>query len=143
MHANSYQTIVTGIMLVKNSEGKFLFLRRSKEEHYGAGLWDFPGGAKEFLESPEQGAIRECKEESGIDVTSVKLIWHLVTRGIIDPTIEFVSFFFIGEAGKQEVQISHEHDDYQWLSIDEARDLPSVEWMQDLFKELDQGSITL
>lgn len=33
-----------------------------------AGLWEFPGGKVEREESPAQAAIRECREEAGIEV---------------------------------------------------------------------------
>ncbi|MCP4191871.1 MAG: (deoxy)nucleoside triphosphate pyrophosphohydrolase [Planctomycetaceae bacterium] len=39
-----------------------------------AGYWEFPGGKIHTDESPEQAAIRECREETGLDV---KIIEHL------------------------------------------------------------------
>ena len=33
------------------------------------GLWTFPGGFLEIGERPEEGAVREAKEEVGLDVT--------------------------------------------------------------------------
>lgn len=36
--------------------------------------WGFPGGAIELGETPEMAAIREAKEETGLDVEVGKLI---------------------------------------------------------------------
>jgi mutator protein MutT len=33
-----------------------------------AGLWEFPGGKVHPVEAPEQAAVRECREETGIEV---------------------------------------------------------------------------
>lgn len=142
-HSNSHQTIIAGISIVRNQSGKYLFLKRSDQESYGSGLWDFPGGAKEFLESPEEGALRECFEESGLKVTINKLLWYRVSRGVVDMTIEFVSFFYLCDATSDEVTLSAEHDDYQWLTLEEGRELNSVEWMDDFYQQLDSGEITL
>ena len=37
-------------------------------------MWGFPGGALELGETPEMAAIREVKEETGLDVEIVELI---------------------------------------------------------------------
>ena len=46
-----------------NQEGKVLLQKRGD-----SGKWGFPGGAVELGETPEQAAVRELKEETGLDV---------------------------------------------------------------------------
>ncbi len=52
-----------------NDQGKVLLQRRGD-----SGRWGFPGGAIEPGETPETAAIREIKEETGLDVTVGRLI---------------------------------------------------------------------
>src|SRR5437016_5351647 len=47
-------------------EGRLLLLRRAIEPRYG--MWVFPGGFVDRGENPEQAAIREAREEAGIEV---------------------------------------------------------------------------
>ena len=47
--------------------GKFLIGRRSPGD-FLAGLWEFPGGKIAAGETPSAAAVRECKEETGLDV---------------------------------------------------------------------------
>lgn len=50
------------------------------------GVWEFPGGKCEFGESPEDATIRECKEETGLDVTILRLrrvITHTYPHGAV------------------------------------------------------------
>ncbi len=49
---------------ILNSEKKVLLQRRGD-----SGKWGFPGGAIELGETPEMAAIREVKEETGLNVT--------------------------------------------------------------------------
>lgn len=57
-----------GVMVIK--EGKVLMSKR-KGSH-GEGEYQFPGGHLEPGESFEQCAIREVKEETGLEISNVK-----------------------------------------------------------------------
>ena len=53
------------IALVRRGRN-WLVARRHEEAHLG-GLWEFPGGKCEAGESPEAAAMRELREECGIE----------------------------------------------------------------------------
>lgn len=52
--------------------GRVLMVRRRVAE--GELMWQFPAGAIEADESAEEAAVRETLEETGLTVTSVKLL---------------------------------------------------------------------
>src|SRR5437764_2006476 len=52
---------------VVEKDGHFLVGQRPEGVSL-AGLWEFPGGKIEPGESPEAAAVRECLEETGVDV---------------------------------------------------------------------------
>ena len=52
---------------VVEREGMFLIGRRAEGTAL-AGYWEFPGGKLEGGETPEAAAVRECLEETGLEV---------------------------------------------------------------------------
>lgn len=53
-------------------DGRVLLVRRAVEE--GDLRWQFPAGKLEAGESPEQAAVRETEEETGLIVEAVKTL---------------------------------------------------------------------
>ena len=53
----------TGIILQHPTTGKILLAKRTDTGQYAT-----PGGKVEYKESPKEGIIRECKEESNVDI---------------------------------------------------------------------------
>lgn len=61
--------LVVALTLIFDDDGKVLLQKRSKDEE----IWSFPGGMMELGESAEETAVRETKEETGLDVEITSL----------------------------------------------------------------------
>jgi ADP-ribose pyrophosphatase YjhB (NUDIX family) len=60
-----------GVLIVTNAGEVVLTLRRRAPE---AGCWSIAGGKVEYMETLEAAAIREAREETGLDVALVRLL---------------------------------------------------------------------
>ena len=89
------------------------------------GTWVFPKGTPDQGESVEETAIREVREETGLDVEIVAPIgvidyWFAVPGERVH---KFVHFFLMRATGGDVSRHDHEYDHVRWVSIDEARRL--------------------
>ncbi|WP_239126577.1 NUDIX hydrolase [Asanoa siamensis] len=62
----------TASLVVLDGQGRFLALRRAMEPM--AGLWETPGGFCDGFEHPRDAAVREGREELGVEVRLGDLI---------------------------------------------------------------------
>ncbi|WP_117214733.1 NUDIX hydrolase [Allorhizocola rhizosphaerae] len=60
----------TSVMLIRDSSGRVLLVRQA----YGLRLFGLPGGQVEPGETPEQAAVREVREETGLMVSAAELL---------------------------------------------------------------------
>ena len=68
-----YQQLKVGsAVLIENNEGKLLLARRGHEPWKG--YCNIPAGYVEVNETPEQAAIRETQEETGLEIAIEKLV---------------------------------------------------------------------
>jgi mutator protein MutT len=75
---------VAGVSICVVREGKALLAQRSKQDRL-KGVWTFPGGHVEWGETLREAAVRELKEETGVEA-EIRLI--LDTIDIIHRTPE-------------------------------------------------------
>jgi len=114
-----------GVMMLR--DGKILLGRRhgdpkkADSELHGENSWTMPGGKLEFGESFEDGARREVKEETGMELRRARVICvnndkvpdaHFVTIGLLAED-------FKGEPGVMEPD---EIVEWRWFALD---DLPN------------------
>ncbi len=97
-----------GIMIVAPGN-MVLFLRRSGASGDHAGEWCFPGGHIEPGEAPSEAAVRETREEIGVDFPRHLHLWAH-TRG---EGVDFVTFAAPVER-PFEPKIDAEHVGWRW-----------------------------
>ena len=111
--------------------------------------WTMPGGTMEFGESLTQCALREVREESGLEVTIRDIIGTYT-----DPDIrvaysdgevrqEFTIVYY-GEASGYDVTIDEESSRYQWVPLNQVMDLPLADSqrrrLKDVMEYLEHGT---
>jgi ADP-ribose pyrophosphatase YjhB (NUDIX family) len=62
--------------VVVGDDGRVLLARRAIDP--GAGLWDLPGGFCEPDETPDVAAVRELREEAGVEIELTGFLGHIV-----------------------------------------------------------------
>jgi len=116
-----------GALIWDKRKERYLILRRSESKDFAAGAWECVTGRLEQGEGYEAAAIREVREELGINVRPHFLLgtthFH---RGEERPETELVGAVFYCEIdGGQGIRLSIEHSDYRWLTPQETRALLS------------------
>ena len=99
---------------------KVLMARHEDDE---GSIWCLPGGALEEEETPEEGALRELREEAGVEGRVV----HIVGQGYDDNgTIDTYTYWV--DIGDQEPKLGHDPEleggsailtDIQWKALRE------------------------
>ena len=93
-------------------DGKIVITKYLKGRKIG--YYDIPGGKIEADETPEDAAIREMKEETGIDVSNLK------RKGIFEveyPDRKFTFDVFVAKEYQGNPQ-SFEENTAEWIEID-------------------------
>jgi len=78
----------------KKTNSTLMLHRVKKENDYHHGKWNGLGGKFEPGESPEECAVREIKEESGLNVKSIKMK-GFITFPIFDGIEDWHVFVFV------------------------------------------------
>ena len=93
-------------VVIVNNDGKVMLVKIAGKE-----LYDLPGGHREPEESALDAAIREVKEEVGLDIFHVKKLGETARKDF------FVTEIFSGEIRLQEEEVS----EHLWVKPREAK----------------------
>jgi len=98
-------------VMIRDQEGRYLFLKRSMSSKNNKGMWDLPGGKVDSGESFDEALLREVEEESGLTI-SLERVAGASESDLPDRKVAYL--ILEGSHASGEVRLSSEHDDYLW-----------------------------
>lgn len=120
---NGSLPVVTVGGLIFNELDQVLMLRTRK----WSGLWGIPGGKTKLGETSEAALVRELKEETNLDISRCEFV---LVQDCINSTEFYRPAHFVllnytcRAAGGQAVILNDEAEEFRWLPLEEAFDLP-------------------
>ena len=131
------------LFVLIDNDGRALLQHRDMDAPRNAGLWAFFGGEIEKAESPKEAAIREAKEELGLELSNLKFFRRYEFRQddgyhekfMFTAPLELV----VSELKEQQ----REGDDLGVFSEGDLETMQLSEWdvkiLRDIFRELPSG----
>jgi len=112
-----------GAVIIEN--GRALLVRRGTEPLKGE--WSIPGGVVELGETLRQSAVREAKEETGLEVDAGEVL-EVVDRIMRDPEhkvqYHYVLVDFICRRIAGEAHAGADASEVRWITAEELRSFP-------------------
>lgn len=119
-------------MIVASPDDKILILRRANYMRKFKGLWGFPGGSLDAKDKDaKEAAIRELKEETGIELTWNEAHDCKKFDEIRNDDNSVSIYYIVKLKDDKEVKMSREHSKYEWF---DKKSQGNHKWMPDVFQ---------
>lgn len=112
-----------GGVVIRRRNGKIDVALAARRTRQGDLAWGLPKGLVEQGESPEEAALREVQEETGLQARAIEPLgdisyWY-VWEG--ERIRKKVTFFLMEATGGDVTLHDHEMEDVRWFPLDDAR----------------------
>ncbi len=112
-------------------QDKLLMFKRSEAKKKFPGWWSLPGGHIDEGEEPLSSAIREVKEETGVDISPDKIkLKSVAMHHHLDREEMYVAFGFRIDLSyldtEPELSPENEEGSSHWVELDKAKTLDNV-----------------
>ncbi|WP_114576025.1 bis(5'-nucleosyl)-tetraphosphatase [Saliphagus sp. LR7] len=125
-----------GAILYRDTRGRREYLLLKSRP----GDWEFPKGGVEGQEELQQTAIREVKEEAGIDqfrlLDGFREDYDYVFQAN-GKTIHKTVHLFVAESFEASAELSAEHRDLQWRDYDQAVNTVTQDGPREILEQAD------
>src|SRR3989344_6593616 len=120
------------VVFIKDKEIKYLILQ------YGLGHWDFPRGLIEENETEQATALREIKEEVGLNnievISGFKEKLNIFFREKGELIIKEIIYFLV-KSNDDKVKLSYEHTNHEFLNYKNASEKLTFKKSKEVLKK--------
>ncbi len=128
--------------------GVFIFNQASEllllKSHKWPGKYVVPGGHVELGEQLEEAAIREAKEETGLDIYDLQFINF--QQFIHDPAFwkhrHFIFFDYLCRTDSLEVKLNDEAQEHVWVKLEATLHLPLDSYTRTSIEKIIEGNLS-
>lgn len=126
----------TVIAAVIEWRGKIALFRRSRDVGYDGGLWHCISGFLEPGTAPEQQALEELSEETGLQAKDLLDLRPGLPLVIADSTgAPWLVHTFTAVTTRRRLSLDWEHDSYRWATAPKTRRfINRVTWLDDVLE---------
>jgi mutator protein MutT len=104
------------VIVLKNDDNKFLFVKRSKHKRVLPGAWSFASGTVESGEKIFDTIKREAKEELDIEVKPLKIFEE---KELVEFSIKLVFVLCERISGEIKINDYKEIEEYEFMTFEE------------------------
>lgn len=105
------------VCAIRGADRKILLCHRRDDHYRRPGEWDLPGGKAEPGETDVEAAVRECREETGLEI-EVRFNRGYILSGYPDNSPKKITFFECGlkDESAAPSSPSGDFDGFMWVS---------------------------
>lgn len=124
--------------LIKNNQGEYLFIRRSKllTTDISEPSWDIPGGRIEPDEYLPEALKREVQEEVGYEIQSKPKLMAVQDIFVPEKEMHVVRITYALEEAEFNVDLSDEHEEYVWVHESQLETVNAEPYLAEVLLQL-------
>lgn len=133
----TWVTKIPAVAIIFDKQGKVLLVKRHYPGYWHHNKWGFPGGGIELDEQPFETALRETKEETGIDIELIHENPIVMTYFYRDHKQRTVCLAYVAKYRGGDIDISKDKgtNDARWFAENEIDFSTCLALMKELLQK--------